>query len=520
MPLQVNVIDIFAGPGGLGEGFTNFSPDAKHHPFRIRVSAEMESSAHRTLTLRSFYRKTIALDGRAPKEYYQFLEKVSHGDAQSAGDFFSSSAYASLWREATLEARQLVLGTEDGDKELAGMVSRIHNSGDALVLIGGPPCQAYSLVGRARNARNSSFHTKGDHKHYLYRSYLGLLAEYKPDIFILENVKGILSSTVAGKGMFGQIVSDLSNPTAAMGSTGKRSMESEYVLLPLLTGDMGAEDPRSFVVKAETLGVPQARHRVIIMGVRRAVFGSISQSPVLAKNEEPVHLRDVLKDLPALRSGLSSGFDTGSAWLSEVRHQRRRLMGMLGRDAMDLKHHLRHLNFDPSLERSSSVYADEYLSPRHSHYFRDPRLRHVLNHETRSHMNDDLGRYLFTSVYSAERKRSPVSGEFPPELYPDHKSWSLGQFADRFRAQSPIHPASTITSHLSKDGHAFIHWDPEQCRSLTVREAARAQTFPDNYLFLGGRTQQYVQVGNAVPPLLAQRIAEVVWSLLVNRRKH
>ena len=226
------------------------------------------------------------------------------------------------------------------------------------------------------------------------------------------------------------------------------------------------------------------------MGVRRAVFGSISQSPVLAKNEEPVHLLDVLKDLPALRSGLSSGGDTGSAWLSEV------------------------------LARSSSSYTDEHLSPKHAHYFRDPRLRHVLNHETRSHMNDDLGRYLFTSLYSAERGRSPVSREFPLELYPDHKSWSLGQFADRFRAQSPTHPASTITSHLSKDGHAFIHWDPEQCRSLTVREAARAQTFPDNYLFLGGRTQQYVQVGNAVPPLLAQRIAGVVWSLLENRRKH
>jgi DNA (cytosine-5)-methyltransferase 1 len=246
----------------------------------------------------------------------------------------------------------------------------------------------------------------------------------------------------------------------------------------------------------------------------------MDQSPVLAKSEEPVNLLDVLKDLPALRSGLSSGGDTGSAWLSEIRYQRRRLIGMLGRDAMDLRNRLRHLNFDRSLERSSSSYTNQRLSPRHNQYFRDPQLNYVLNHETRGHMNDDLGRYLFTSLYAEERERSPVSSEFPLGLYPDHKSWSLGQFADRFRVQLPTRPASTITSHLSKDGHAFIHWDPEQCRSLTVREAARAQTFPDNYLFLGGRTQQYVQVGNAVPPLLAQRIAEVVWSLLENRRKY
>ena len=520
MPLQVNVIDIFAGPGGLGEGFTNFKTDAGHRPFRIRVSAEMESSAHRTLTLRSFYRKSIALNGQAPKEYYQFLEKASRGGAQSADDFFSATAHASLWREATLEARQLVLGTEDGDRELAKIVAQIHKSGDALVLIGGPPCQAYSLVGRARNARNASFRSKGDDRHYLYRSYLGLLAEYKPDVFILENVKGILSSTVAGKGMFGQIVSDLSNPAAAMKPGSGRSMESDYILLPLLAGDTGAEDPRSFVVKAETLGIPQARHRVIIMGVRRAVFGSISRSPVLAKNKDPVHLRDVLRDLPALRSGLSSGGDSGAAWLETVEYQRRRLMGMLGRDAMDIKDHLRHLNFDRSLERSSSSYGSERLSLAHQRYYRDPQLRHVLNHETRGHMGDDLARYLFSSLYAKERDRSPVSSEFPLRLCPDHKSWFLGQFADRFRVQMAERPASTITSHLSKDGHAFIHWDPEQCRSLTVREAARAQTFPDNYLFLGGRTQQYVQVGNAVPPLLAQNIAEVVWSLLDSRGKH
>lgn len=514
MPLRVNVIDIFAGPGGLGEGFTNFSPDAKHHPFRIRISAEMESSAHRTLTLRSFYRHTVEREGHAPREYYLFLDKVARGDLVSPAEFFSNTNYASLWKEATAEARQLILGTEAGDRELAATVDRLHKPGDALVLIGGPPCQAYSLVGRARNARNQSFQSEGDSRHFLYRSYLGLLAKYKPDIFILENVKGILSSTVAGKGMFGQIVSDLGTPTAAIKSAFHGSDEPEYVLLPILAGDLAAADPRSFVIRAENHGVPQARHRVILMGVRRSIFGLLKQSPALVENQGHVHLRDVLRDLPALRSGLSSGGDSGSAWLSEIRSQRRRLISMLGRDAQDLKYRLRQLDFDRSLERSSISYTHEHLPQRFSRYFRDPRLRHVLNHETRGHMRDDLGRYLFAALYAEERNRSPVSSDFPLGLYPDHKSWSLGQFADRFRVQVPDRPASTITSHLSKDGHAFIHWDPVQCRSLTVREAARAQTFPDNYLFLGGRTQQYVQVGNAVPPMLAERIAGVVWSLL------
>ena len=151
-------------------------------------------------------------------------------------------------------------------------------------------------------------------------------------------------------------------------------------------------------------------------------------------------------------------------------------------------------------------------------YF-DPRLRGVSQHQARGHMPSDLWRYFFAATFARVEGRSPCLRDFPTELWPDHANVQRAiadnsLFSDRFRVQLADRPATTVVSHISKDGHYYIHPDPLQCRSLTVREAARLQTFPDNYFFEGPRTAQFHQVGNAVPPLLARQIGALVREVL------
>ena len=154
-----------------------------------------------------------------------------------------------------------------------------------------------------------------------------------------------------------------------------------------------------------------------------------------------------------------------------------------------------------------------------SDWFEDARLSGTLNHQARTHREDDLWRYLFAACVMEDSSRPPLRiGDFPEGLRPRHKNVmnavNKSGFIDRFSVLPRNKPSRTVVSHIRKDGHYYIHYDPSQCRSLTVREAARLQTFPDNYLFEGTKTDQYGQVGNAVPPLLSLQIADCIAELL------
>ena len=182
----------------------------------------------------------------------------------------------------------------------------------------------------------------------------------------------------------------------------------------------------------------------------------------------------------------------------------------------------------PSLTISVTDHCDSRVAhpilshhPRSQNWYHDPELAVWLNEETRGHMSSDLRRYVYAATFSHAFEHSPKGHQRLPSFRTasSHKNWKTGKFADRFRVQRFEFPSTTITSHIAKDGHYFIHPDPSQCRSLTVREAARLQTFPDNYFFRGNRTEQFHQVGNAVPPFLAMQIAAIVDRLLTRNTR-
>lgn len=511
------MIDIFAGPGGLSEGFASFVPPKRKRPsFSVRLSIEADQAARQTLMLRSFYRQFR--NSVVPDSYYSYVRG-------EIGIEELRNRYPRQFKNACSEAWQARLGEEDVET-VRERIDKALGGSEQWVLLGGPPCQAYSMAGRSRMKPGLGADFDLDHRHFLYKEYLRILADHIPAVFIFENVKGLLSSTIGNRPIFHEILSDLQNPARVIEGSRESRSKPRYRLYSL-NGDSihsdGQADPKEFIVRSERHGVPQRRHRLIIVGVLEDLTDQVGGAVSLESRSE-VCIQDVIEDLPRIRSGVSKPEGDLEHWLdalvgyveSGIEGYDHRVFQELKSTISDVTLECQNKPLDQGVQFSPYVGLPKYRPD----WFMSDRMGGVTNHLARNHMRSDLHRYLFLTAFAQINKRSAMLKDFPESLLPQHKnakrSARTGHFGDRFRVQSRDRAATTITSHIAKDGHYFIHFDGTQCRSLTVREAARIQTFPDDYHFEGNRTQQYVQVGNAVPPLLAVQIAERVFEIIKN----
>ena len=491
--MTIPVIDVFAGPGGLNEGFSRFGEDEGAPSFSTIGSFEMDATACATLRLRHTFHQLVRSPGGVPESYYEFIR-----GERTLSEFVAEPEISDAYAAAESSVHQVELGIDrsQSDELIASALSDAGAAESAWVLVGGPPCQAYSLVGRSRRRNDAAF--EDDHKHFLYREYLHILETFEPPVFVMENVKGLLSSTNRGTRMFDLIREDLEN-------AGSRGYELHSFVVD--SSPAGVR-PRDFIIQSEDFGIPQKRHRVIILGIRKGFLAPGRRPTSLVRNSA-VSVHRAIGHLPPVRSGLSPARDDSLAAWREVRSQARRRV-----DAGAAR-------VDHATVRGGAFVrsAPERPDGAFERWVSDTRVEGFIQHESRTHMASDLSRYYFAAHLARAVGRSPKLGDFPEELLPNHANVNAEYrpFEDRFRVQLATEPSSTVTSHISKDGHYYIHYDPEQMRSLTVREAARLQTFPDNYYFSGNRTQQYHQVGNAVPPLLATQLAGVVAELFLSR---
>lgn len=538
---KIPVIDLFAGPGGLGEGFSSLKNDAGERLFDIRLSIEMDKNAHETLRLRSFYRQFK--QNEVPDLYYSYIKE---NNLKKKVKLFAKlkETYPEQWQHAENEAwcfelpypEELNKKTKKKKGFTSDEIKRRHIEVDKKIkdrlvkennwlLIGGPPCQAYSLVGRARNQGISD----KDHRVFLYKEYLRIIARHHPAVFVMENVKGLLSAKIGKQKVFDWIKQDLKNP----GSVFQDYKSPKYKVFSLVKPPDASDregfplykDDKDYLIKSEKYSIPQRRHRVILLGIREDFdFDTLNT----LKEQQEVKLKRVIDSLPKLRSGIGREIigenKKGNHIYSKIENNQSNWEDANIRARKELNSLFPKWNISknadfPVTQGNNFVACNlkEKSNPIYKDWYKDTKLKGVLNHETRTHLKEDLMRYLFSALYLFEKGDFPKLRDYPDKLLPKHKNAKGDKFADRFRTQRPNQPATTVTSHISKDGHYFIHYDSTQCRSLTVREAARIQTFPDNYYFCGPRTAQYHQVGNAVPPFLARQIAEIVHKIFIKQ---
>jgi len=412
---QLTYIDLFAGAGGLSEGFMRegFNPVAH---------VEMDRYASLTLKTRlGFY--YLKLAGKE-NLYFKYLKgEISRNHFYSyIPEQILNSVINKEIREDTLD---FIFNNIKNLMEASG-IKKIN------LIVGGPPCQAYSLIGRARDP----YRMERDKRNYLYKFIKEFLKKFQPDMFVFENVPGLLS---AGKG---KLWEDVQYYFKSAG------YDTKYKLL-----------------NAYDFGVLQTRKRIIIIGWRQNAWLTY---PAFSESEEGnlYKVADILTDLPPLQPGerMLAGSYTGppSEYL--------RKYGIRRNDDILTLHIARRHN-----ERDREIYR------------------------------------ICIKIWLKEHRRAKYD-EFP-EYLKTHKNRKV--FEDRFKVVAPdLSCSQTVVAHLEKDGHYFIHPDINQLRSISVREVARLQSFPDNYYFEGPMTAMFRQIGNAVPPLMARKIAEKIRKMM------
>ena len=399
--MALNFIDLFAGAGGLSEGF-------HQEDFQSLVHVDFDQPSCDTLAERMKF---------FGYENDQVLKSVICGD---------------LTKGETHTRIQEVVGDQNVD-----------------LVVGGPPCQSFSSVGRAQDPLSM----KDDPRNYLFKNYLEVLENFKPRVFVFENVSGLLSAKPGGNLIFPQIIAN---------------MKEHYDVL---------DDKDTILLNSVHYGVPQIRKRVILIGVRKGerfsakdIYDAIEKthySPEMESSgttnglKKYLTVRDAILDLPFLHPGE-------------------------GKELVEFDY----------------LQDNDYLVE-----IGGTGLQYLFNHVARTHNVLDRERYKLLSKNNWQLV--DLDKVRPDLVHHDPK-----HFGNRYTVQEFDRPGRTVVAHLYKDGNLFIHPDYKQERTFTVREAARIQSFPDNFRFVGSRTNQYKQVGNAVPPLMAKQIAKAIKKFL------
>lgn len=401
---SLGIIDLFAGCGGLTEGFE----DSGY--YKTLACVEWEKTACLNLQKR--------LSDKW--EYPDAEDRVLNFDIQ--------------------RTQELIHGWKNCDKYNAGPgLARVVGKASVDLIIGGPPCQAYSVAGRVQDKNGM----QDDYRNYLFESYIEIVKYYQPKIVVFENVPGILSAKPYGISIVDEVK--------------KRFSDS---------GFMVPQNMKTTLVDFSEYGVPQNRKRVIILGINKTVFADKAAEAleqfyksILPKHKkETVTVHDAIGDLPKLYP----------------------------------------------LEAETV-----HKSKRYSHSLPTPFYE---NHIPRFHNPRDISIFRLLAEDITSGRNRYTSAESIKDLYT--KQTGKTSQVHKYYVLRWGQPSNTVPAHLYKDGLRHIHPDPEQARSITVREAARLQTFPDDFSFSGSMTEQYKMVGNAVPPVFSKVLASSIYDLL------